>query len=226
MAATWRCNLCSISARRARTLTHSIKSESLTENCFREIFKNELRQDVFSFSFIFIFVFSLLHRLLSRISPSCMLFLLLHFFSFVFLNFLHLVSGCMYVLQLYFWLSLISFLLFSGLVVFAMSSTTILWKAYRIASSVESEAASHRAYKFEKEKLNEIKERKNRKRNDRLYCCLFVLSFLVHIARMKRNGSPKILSYKWKMLRSTFFYTEELCVPSWRLANVLAHSWL
>lgn len=34
--------------------TH-IQSESLTENCFREIFKNELRQDVFSFSFIFIF---------------------------------------------------------------------------------------------------------------------------------------------------------------------------
>lgn len=33
------------------------KRESLTENSIREIFKNELRQDVFSFSFIFIFVF-------------------------------------------------------------------------------------------------------------------------------------------------------------------------
>lgn len=41
---------------------HHTKSESLflTENCFREIFKNELRQDVFSFSFIFILFASIL----------------------------------------------------------------------------------------------------------------------------------------------------------------------
>lgn len=80
------------------TRTHSLmrllsKSKTRTENCFREIFKNELRQDVFSFSFIFIF--SLVYVYISSFgsdfvgnsfSLCCFLFVVIVVFLFPYLS--------------------------------------------------------------------------------------------------------------------------------------------
>lgn len=113
--------------------TH-IQSESLTENCFREIFKNELRQDVFSFSFIFIFSSS------TPSSGSC--FTTTSCFHLFFISVLACEAFALDVLRLFFFFLIL--LKFSDRIRSVLNYD--LRKAYRIAVPLQNQKQNHFAH--------------------------------------------------------------------------------
>lgn len=177
------------SSRNGHIDTH-IQSESLTKNCFREIFKNELRQDVFSFSFIFIFSSSTPCSGLFFTTTSCF-----HLFS----------SVCWPVrlLLLMFYECCIFFFFFDFVEIFGPYS---LFAQLRFTESLsdcrfstESKAKPLRAYKLRK-KSSFLKE-KNTKRAKRQTVLLFY-SF------GKRNYHCNLmLKVNNVSFRSTAFFT-------------------
>lgn len=125
---------------------HKPTRESLAENCFREIFKNELRQDVFSylsFSLWFI-VFRLLFRFGCCCCCGCLFLFVRVDFSFYIFIVLWSTMFCNCVFG-FLWFLLVLFIFLSSV---SLSSTTICGKPIGLPSHVESNAASLRAYKF------------------------------------------------------------------------------